>query len=115
MEEQQGVARRQADELAVRQANLVEQERQLSMLPPANAPGAGNALLSLLQSSDGGLPQQQQLDTSSLDALWAQDMPGGNNGEAGFGRGRGRGVCSAALGTGAQRPKFGRGSSGDGL
>eukprot|EP00964_Phaeocystis_antarctica_P028228 scaffold15919_cov33-Phaeocystis_antarctica.AAC.1 len=117
MEEQQGMARRQAEELVLRQANLVEQERQLSMLPPANAPGAGNALLSLLQSSDGSLPQQQQLDTSSLDALWAQDMPGGSNGEAGFGRGRGRGrgVCSAALGTGAQRPKFGRGSSGDSL
>ena len=122
-QQQEELARRQAAmeeqqrQLEQQRQQAEEQERQLAMLPPANAPGAGNALLSLLQSSDAGLPQQQQLDTSSLDALWAQDMPGGNNGEVGFGRGRGRGrgVCSAALGTGAQRPKFGRGGSGDGL
>eukprot|EP00965_Chrysotila_dentata_P221010 6192138-Pleurochrysis_carterae.AAC.2 len=93
--------RRKAEALARQQAALDEQKRALSALPPASAPSAGSALLSLLQSADGGasltalgwggaqqqqLQQQQQqqqqlqqqhgqpqmLNSTQLEQLWSQ-------------------------------------------
>eukprot|EP00966_Prymnesium_polylepis_P234659 5427972-Prymnesium_polylepis.1 len=86
------------------------------MLPPQGSPDAGNALLAMLQGSHGlggmGLPaaqlaqapqqpppQQQQpppqMATSVANLFAAAQAPP----VAERGRGRGRGVCSAALGT----------------
>jgi len=104
----------------------------MAMLPPANAPGAGSALLSLLQGGGGGgappvaTPPQNGVPlggagglnngpslpaASSLEQLWSSPgqpsapcEPQLSGADAGRGRGRGRGVCSAALGTAASRP-----------
>ena len=49
--ENEELARRQAEDVARRRAALEDQQRALSMLPPASTPGAGNALLAILQQS----------------------------------------------------------------
>ena len=131
--ESEELARRQAEDIARRRAALEEQQRALSMLPPAGSPGAGNALLSLLQSSSetnnglaglpgmGGYPpqsqglpshgqpppqqqppqqhQQHQHTGAASDGLAQQQAQQQAAPPAERGRGRGRGVCSAALGT----------------
>jgi len=117
--EAEAAMHRQAEALAQQQRALEEQKRAMAMLPPANTPGAGSALLSLLQGgtrsaggNDMALPgwagQQQGAmhAASQLEQLWAQaspaaeSNPGAEQGLGRGGRGRGRGVCSAALGTG---------------
>jgi hypothetical protein len=121
--QEEEMTRRQQEELSRRQQAQMEQQRVLSMMPPAGTAAAGSALLSLIQGNNeaggaSGMPgwgNQQQAPTatpqSEADAtLW--NALGGNGGGAvgqlgangdlagwGRGRGRGRGVCSAALGT----------------
>lgn len=124
--EAEEAARRQAEALARQQQAFEEQKRAMSMLPPANTPGAGSALLSLLQGGGGRPPPNgmgqlpgwnggQQAHgamsaSSQLEQLWSQASPAAapepnpsaEQALGRAGRGRGRGVCSAALGTGRQ-------------
>lgn len=125
-QEAEEAARRQAEALARQQAAFEEQKRAMSMLPPANTPGAGSALLSLLQGGGGrpapnGMaqlpgwnggqhPHGGMSASSQLEQLWSQASPpaatelspSAEQALGRVGRGRGRGVCSAALGTGRQ-------------
>ncbi|KAL3926657.1 MAG: hypothetical protein SGPRY_003199, partial [Prymnesium sp.] len=110
--ENEELARRQAEDVARRRAAMEEQQRAFAMLPPAGTPGAGNALLAMLQqSSDSNparsnlpgmtfAPGQQPVTSSNVSHLFSaaatSQEPTQSTERS---RGRGRGVCSAALGT----------------
>ncbi|KAL1495822.1 hypothetical protein AB1Y20_016682 [Prymnesium parvum] len=88
--EHEELARRQAEDMARRCAALEEQQRALARLPPAGSPGAGSALLAMLQ----GGPPADGFAAGGVGLFAAEPAAAA----AAAGR-RGRGVCSAALGT----------------